>query len=154
MIYKSLLKITFLSLLLISVSSCNDDEKDLQKFEQELDSLSRELTQQKELSDSLTNLLQNGDIGSEYSVFYGRKFDTIENPEEFISEKLKEHPEKIPLKPVLGGEMQYRQVKVLTEDWVLAIYDDGHIQGKSIFQYKLQPNGNIIFTEIASQSAN
>ena len=154
MTYRNPLKIAFFSLLFISLLSCNDDEKELKKFEQELDSLSRELTQQKQLSDSLSNLLQNGDMGSEYSVFYGRKFDTIENPEEYISEKLKKQPEKIPLKPVVGGQMQYRQIKVLTEDWVLAVYDDGHIQGKSIFQYKLQPDGSMEFTEIASQSSN
>ena len=64
---------------------------------------------------------------------------------------MRKHPELIPLDPVLGGEMQFRQVKVLTEDWVLASYDDGHIQGKSIFQYKLQPDGTLQFEEIVSQ---
>lgn len=154
MIYKSPFKIAFLTLLLMTVFSCKDDDKDMEKFEQELDSLSQELTQQKEISDSLTRLLENGSMGSESIVFFGRAFDTIENPEEYISEKLRNHPEKIPLEAVVGGNMQYRQIKVLTEDWVMAVYDDGHIQGRSIFEYSLQPNGDIIFKEVASQSSN
>ena len=84
MICKSPLKFAFLSLLFFSTSGCNDDQKKLQDYEEQLDSLSAELSQQKERSDSLTTLLENGDIGSELPVFYGRKFDAFENPEEFI----------------------------------------------------------------------
>lgn len=81
-------------------------------------------------------------------------FDTIENPEEYIADALKKQPEIIPLDPVLGGQMAFRQVKVLTEDWVLAVYDDGHIQGKSIYDYKMQPDGTITFSHIASRLPN
>ncbi len=52
------------------------------------------------------------------------------------------------MKAVLGGTMEFREVKVITEDWVLAIYDDGHVQGKSIFEYKLQPDGEIEFSKL------
>lgn len=151
MTYKSSFKFSFLSLLIFLGASCNDNEKRYREYEQELDSLATELSEQKALSDSVTDLLENNHRGSDLSVFYGRNFDSIEAPEEFISQELRKHPNLIPLEPVLGGRMQFRQVKVLTEDWVFAIYDDGHIQGNSIFQYKLQSDGSLQFKEIVSQ---
>ena len=142
--------ILFLPLLTITLS-CKDNERDKADNEMELDSLSRELTQYKRTADSLKALIEKGDIAADYQVYYGKRFDSIENPESFITDALKKKPELIPLKPVVGGTMEFRNVKVLTEDWVLGVYDDGHIEGKSIYKYQLQPNGTLEFTHITSR---
>ena len=140
--------ISFIAVLLFS--SCNEDRK-LDENDDRLDSLSRELAEYKKNSDSLKMLLEKSDLATGYPVFYGKKFDTIENPEEYIANALEKHSDKIPLDPVLGGTMEFRKVQVLTEDWVLAVYDDGHVQGKSIFKYQLQPDGSLKFSHIASK---
>ena len=146
-----LLKIFVLSISFSSLLACQDNEREMEETEIMLDSLSRELTEYKQKSDSLKGLLERGVLATGYPVYYGKGFDSIENPEEYIAGQLKEHPEKIPMDAVLGGTMQFRQVQVLTEDWVLAVYDDGHVQGKSIFEYELQPDGSIEFSHVASR---
>lgn len=152
MILKSpLQKLLFLSLIFSSLLACQDNDREMEETEIMLDSLSRELTEYKQKSDSLKQLLEKGDLATGFPVYYGRGFDTIENPEEFIANQLKEHPEKIPMDAVLGGTMQFRQVQVLTEDWVLAVYDDGHVQGTSIFGYELQPDGSLEFSHVATR---
>ena len=144
-------KILILSLIFTSFLACQDNEGQMEETELKLDSLSQELTEYKRKSDSLKQLLERGDLATGFPVFYGKEFDTIENPEEFIANQLKEHPEKIPMDAVLGGTMQFRQIQVLTEDWVLAVYDDGHVQGSSIFEYELQPDGSLEFSHVASR---
>ena len=119
--------------------------------EMELDSLSRELAEYKKTSDSLQALIEKGDMATDYKIYYGKQFDSIEDPESFIISSLKKKPELIPLKPKVGGKMAFRKVKVLTEDWVLGIYDDGHIEGKSIYSYRMQPDGKLKFTHITSR---
>lgn len=152
MTYKKYLpKITFLSLLVISTLGCKNDNREMEERTAELDSLSAELAEQQQMRDSLQSLISNSEMAAGYPIYYGRNFDTIPNPEEYITTALKQQKDIIPLDAVLGGTMEFRQVQVITEDWVLAIYDDGHIEGKSIFEYELQEDGEIRFTEVASK---
>ena len=137
-------------LLLLFFTGCHDKEREMEDTEMRLDSLSRELEEYKHTADSLNALIEKGDIAAEYPIYFGKEFDSIEDPNEFIKSALKEQPEKIPLEPVVGGSMEFREIKVLTNDWVLGIYDDGHIQGKSIYKYRLQPSGNVEFIHITS----
>lgn len=116
-----------------------------------LDSLSRELGQQQKLNDSLQKALETKFYAHDYSVFFGKEYEEIEDPETYIAEALKKQKDLIPLKAVLGGNMEFRQVQVISEEWVLAIYDDGHVQGKSIFAYELQEDGEMEFAEVATK---
>jgi hypothetical protein len=148
---KAYSKAIVLLILGSTILSCNDEDRKFKDTELQLDSLSRELSKYKRTSDSLRALIAKGDIAAEYPIFFGEGFDTIENPKEFVQKSLLEKPDKIPLKPVAGGTMAFREVKILTEDWVLGTYDDGHIQGKSIYRYRLQPDGTLKFTLVASR---
>ncbi len=139
-----------MALLILLGTACQDKEREMDDTELRLDSLSRELEEYKHTADSLKALIEKGDIASNYPIYFGKEYDSIEDPKEFIKSSLREQPEKIPLKPVVGGTMVFREVKVLTNDWVLGIYDDGHIEGKSIYQYRLQPDGKIKFTHVTS----
>lgn len=147
----------FLGLLFVAISGCrNQSETNLEDAEPELeiskvDSLATELERQKKLNDSLQEALKTDYYANDYSLFFGKEWEDIEDPEAYITEALKQQTDLIPLEPVLGGTMEFRKVEVISEDWVLAIYDDGHVQGKSIFAYELQDNEEIEFTEIASK---
>lgn len=146
--------LNFFPLLIFSLllmTGCKDNDRDLEEENMRLDSLSQELAMYKHTSDSLQALIEKGDIAADYPIYFKKEFDSIENPKEFVIRSLKERPELIPLKPVLGGTMEFRVVKVLTEEWVLGVYDDGHIEGKSIYRYQLKPDGKLKFTHITSR---
>lgn len=118
----------------------------------QIDSLTKIITRQNNNIDSLKNLLkENKSEAGGYPVFFGKKYEEIINPPQYIKKALREQPQLIPLKAVLGGSMQFRKLEVVSEHWILAIYDDGHIQGKSIYEYELQPDGSLEFTRVVSQ---
>lgn len=134
---------------LIFLVSCQNNDVPSEKIQVKLDSLSSALEVQRQITDSLKTALN--EQKEDFQIFFGRNYKGISNPEEFIEDELRKHPEMIPLKPVLGGTMEYRQIEVLSEDWVLAVYDDGHIQGKSIFRYELGPDQEVRFSPVISK---
>ncbi len=152
MTYRSFLPKMALWLLFFgALSSCNNQNRELESKNQEIDSLSQELTQKRQLIDSLQNRPVITEDQETIPVYFGKEFEDIQDPKKHITEALKQQKDLIPLDPVLGGTMEFRQVQVITENWVLAVYDDGHVQGKSIFEYELQENNKITFKEVASR---
>lgn len=104
----------------------------------------------KAINDSLTQKLALKTDGSNYWYnpdYDGRKFkkNGIANPEEFIITSLRKRTDLIPLKAVLGGTMRFGNIQLLSSKWVIADYEDGHIQGRGIFKYKLKNNGELEF---------
>ncbi|MBZ4033331.1 hypothetical protein K6T82_01030 [Flavobacterium sp. 17A] len=75
----------------------------------------------------------------------------IKDPEEFIITELKKRPELIPMKATLGGEMSFGAVQLLGSKYLIAFYEDGHIEGKSIYSYKLNDSGKVEFKLVASE---
>lgn len=144
-------KIAFSTLLMFGFLSCDDNDGRLRETDRQLDSLSTELSRQRHLNDSLRALMAKGELASSYPVFFGKKFDSIENPREYVKDALKKQPNLIPMKAEVGETIDFREVSVISEDWVLATYDDGHVQGRSIYQYSLQPDGKITFELVASR---
>ena len=63
----------------------------------------------------------------------------IDAPESYIREMLQNNPSAIPLDGVLGGTMFFTDMEVLSTKWIIASYEDGHIMGRSIFTYKIDP---------------
>ena len=130
--------------------SCQDRDRGLEVHQERYDSLLRVVDEYRKFADSVQAQLRKREaVGA--PVFYGKEFEEIENPEEYIIYDLRDQPEMINLDPVLGGTMEFREIKVLTREWILAKYDDGHIQGRAIYLYKLQPDGRVDFKVIASQ---
>lgn len=74
----------------------------------------------------------------------------IDNPKQYISQALRAKPNLIPLEPVLGGSMHFSRIIVLTDNWVIAHYEDGHIRGKSLYRYELQQDTTLIFDRLFS----
>lgn len=147
-------KLPFLLLSSLVLLSCADDntKTEAESLTYKVDSLSTALESEKKVTDSLQTLFaENDSIQGGYPIFFGKKYEGIENPQEFIKNQLRNQPERIPLSPEVGGTMAFRKIDIISEKWLLAIYDDGHVQGKAIMEYELQPNGSVKYTVVATQ---
>ena len=69
----------------------------------------------------------------------------LSNPVSTLKSDLMQHPELIPYKGVLGGNMRfYREhIYILTSHWALAYFDDGHIAGYMLLNFQIGADGNI-----------
>lgn len=145
--------ITALCLIYFSLMACTErTDPELDQARSQLDSLSELLDRERLISDSLENQLSElQNTYKDYTVYFPRKYRKFEDPESYIRKSLKNKPEEIPMEGVLGGTMEFRKIDILTGQWLLAIYDDGHIQGKSIFRYELQRNDSLHFSILLSE---
>jgi len=128
-------------LLLNLILACGKPSEDT-SAEKKVNSLETEIVRLKMENDSLAVMLQNKSFKTKE---YPKYFDSIEQPEVFILEKLREKQDLIPKKPVLGGTMHFTSISFINDHLILAEYEDGHIMGRAIYQYKMDKNGNLIF---------
>ena len=106
-------------------------------------------------NDSLTKVLSEEKPKLNY--WYDEKYDGekltekgISNPTEFIENALREKTELIPLKAVLGGTMHFGNIQLLSSEWLIADFDDGHVLGRGIYKYKLNNKGELEFELLIS----
>jgi hypothetical protein len=127
--------------LLIMLGSCGKSSENKQRAV-EIDSLQAEILELQHAIDTLSDkLTKKSYLTKDFSSY----FDSIPEPEQFLLEKLREKQNLIPKKPVLGGSMHFTSVSFINDHLILAEYEDGHIMGRSIYQYKMDKNGNLIF---------
>jgi len=127
--------------LLIMLGSCGKSTEEKQGII-EIDSLKTEIRELHRAMDTLSDqLMKKNYVTKDFSSY----FDSIPEPEKFLLEKLKEKSELIPKKAVLGGSMHFTEVSFINDYLILAEYEDGHIMGRAIYQYKMDKNGNLIF---------
>lgn len=127
--------------LLIMLGSCGKSTEEQQRVAQ-IDSLKTEIRELHRALDSLSDqLMKKNYVTKDFSPY----FDSIPEPEKFILEKLKVKPELIPKKAVLGGTMHFTKVSFINDHLILAEYEDGHIMGRAIYQYKMDKIGNLNF---------
>ena len=77
----------------------------------------------------------------------------IKNPVAFIENNLREKTELIPLKAILGGTMHFGNIQLLGREWLIAEFDDGHIQGRAIYRYMLNEEGLLDFEMLISMDS-
>jgi len=68
----------------------------------------------------------------------------LKQPIENLIADLRCHPEVIPYSGVLGGRMGFSEpdrIRVLSDSWVYAPFEDGHVSGEAIFSYRVGPGG-------------
>ncbi|MFD0837221.1 hypothetical protein ACFQ0I_15690 [Mariniflexile aquimaris] len=135
-------KLTLIILTSIYIFGCKDINR-TENLLAKVDSLKIE-------NDSLTKILTEKKSESNYwfDVEYdGKKLIEIgiKNPEEFIENTLREKTELIPLKPTLGGTMNYDKIQLLSREWLIADFSDGHVEGRAIYKYKLNKKGLLEF---------
>lgn len=70
----------------------------------------------------------------------------ISNPEQDLAADLMEHRELIPYEGVMGGTMGFyskQDIHILTSRWILASFEDGHIGGHMLLEYRVDSGGKI-----------
>lgn len=149
-------KIVLLSIALSSIS-CSDKEKKSENSSAQFDSLNTRIEKLKNENSSLRKDLMDKTAEINYwyaNDFEGRKLmdQGIINPAEYIADQLKNQPEIIPMKAVLGGKMHFLNVQILGREWIIADYEDGHVLGKAIFKYKVGKDGKVSFELISQES--
>jgi hypothetical protein len=134
-------------LTLIVFNSCiNNNQKEV--FLNKIDSLNIK-------NETLIKLLKEKKSTSNY--WYKNEFDGekllnkgISNPSDFIKNSLRKKTEIIPLAATLGGTMRFGNIQLLSSEWLIAEFDDGHIYGKAIYKYKLNNKGELEFELLTS----
>ncbi len=152
-------KLKFIAILLILLNiSCdkfNRTENLLYKVEElknENDSLKKENLKLETTTDSIKlnkSSKKNYWFDNDYEASKFKEVK-IENPEEYIEAQLRKRTELIPFKATLGGNMQFGKIQLLSKKWLIAEYNDGHIQGKAIYSYELKENREIEFKILES----
>lgn len=74
----------------------------------------------------------------------------FENPILEIKDDLQQHPKYIPYDAVLGGTMRYSKIHILSPQWVFASFDDGHIAGDMLLQYRVSDGPVMSWRVVAS----
>ena len=143
--------------IVFGLVSCSEVANKADSDSSKVDSLSNKIEKLKNENSSLRKDLMDKSAETNYwyaNDFEGRKLmdQGIINPAEYIADQLKDHPEVIPMKAVLGGTMHFLNVQILGREWIIADYEDGHVLGKAIFKYKVGKDGKVDF-ELISQEA-
>ena len=151
------MKKIILAILALFVFSCAEVEQKTEVSSAKIDSLYIKIEKLKNENSSLRKELMDKTAETNYwyaNDFEGRKLmdQGIINPSEYIADQLKEQPEVIPMKAVLGGTMHFLNVQVLGRDWIIADYEDGHVMGKALFKYKVGKDSKVTY-ELISQEA-
>lgn len=128
--------------ILLLIFSCNESHRN-EKLLSNVDSLRIK-------HDSLINVLNKRKHCSNY--WYDIEFDGLEliergikNPVEFIETSLREKTDLIPIDPTEGGKLQFDNIQILGKEWLIADFDDGTVQGRAIYQYKLNEDNELEF---------
>ena len=140
-------KLTLLILISLFVLSCTEFNR-TENLIAEVDSL-------KIKNDSLAKVLNKQKPESNY--WFDAQYDGIKliengisDPAELIENTLREKTELIPLKAVLGGTMNFGKIQILSSEWLIAEFDDGHVRGRGIYKYMLNNNGELEFNLLNS----
>ncbi|MGY5850205.1 hypothetical protein [Salegentibacter sp. F14] len=139
---KKLLLIIGMALL----QACNNEAQE-QKTQLKLDELRAQVDVLRVQNDSLQKELLV--LKNRNPKVFSKAFDTISNPETFVKDALKSNPELIPEAGVLGGKMHFVNTEILNDRFIWAEFEDGHINGQAIYQYRLSKEGKPQFRLIS-----
>lgn len=140
------MRISIVLCFLLLLSACKESPKSttLEEESSEITTLKYKLLAMEKERDSLLLLLNEASVDTNkwFGSMESRLFKDmgIDNPENYILENLQNNPVLIPLEAVLGGTMFFTNIEVLSTKWIIASYEDGHIMGRSIFTYKINPD--------------
>lgn len=131
------------------ISKNNKVDKQIASLESLLDDYkaSRSIDQKKigDLSDENNKLRERIKSISNNDFTIDRYLERYnKNKEELLSD-LENYSELISFEGVLGGKMQYfaSESSVISSRWALGYFEDGHICGYSLLEYKIQEKGEV-----------
>lgn len=156
---KKMKKISILLMIGFLAFACKDADKQPENSPDKTaqltfknDSLEKEIQHLKVLNDSLLKIENVAENLWFDKDFNGTLFTRqgITNPEEFVENTLQKRADLIPFEAVLGGTMNYGKIQLLGNKWIIADYSDGHIQGRSIYEYRIDDKKALTFKILAS----
>lgn len=132
--------------ILLLFTACQEGAKNtlLEEEKSEISGLKSKLLVLEKEKDSL-QLLVSSNLDTKKETWFGTmesksiKDLGIEDPIKYITEALENNPKVIPTDGVLGGTMFFTDIEILGSKWIVASYEDGHIMGRGIFTYKIDP---------------
>ncbi|HLS11393.1 MAG TPA: hypothetical protein VK050_04480 [Flavobacteriaceae bacterium] len=140
------MRISFALGFLLLLFACNKstNESISEMSSSEAAALKSKLIKLETQKDSLQVLLEEYHLANQLSWFgdmESRSFKDIgiEEPKKYLIDALRNNPSVIPIDGVLGGTMFFTDIEVLGTKWIIASYEDGHIMGRSIFTYQVNP---------------
>lgn len=139
---KKILLILSCALLLNCTNKAEEEKAEIEKEE-----LEAQVNQLQVENDSLKTELEM--LQTRENGVFPEAFDSIAEPEKFLVESLKNQPELIPEEGVLGGTMQFINIKILNDRFIWAEFEDGHINGKALYRYTLSESGKPEFKFIS-----
>jgi len=74
----------------------------------------------------------------------------LKDPVNDIAEDLMKHNEFIPYRGIVGGKMQFFEVYVISTRLVRAYFEDGHIGGWMMLEYRVNKGGRISWEVLES----
>ena len=140
-----------IGIMLLCLASCNDENRgnELNKI------LSIKNDSLKLLTAKIDTLLrENKSFKEDLNYWFSDKeIDELKekgiiNPLKDIKDKLYANPKIIPYPAVLGGTMHFGNISLLSDRWVIADFDDGHIMGAMILKYTVQKDTSLKWTVI------
>jgi hypothetical protein len=75
-------------------------------------------------------------------------------PREVVAQELMERDDLIPFEGTLGGRMGFyarENITVLNDRWVFARFEDGHVQGAMLLEYRVTPTGELAWEILAAE---
>ena len=135
------MKLLYAFISIVLLASCAQDEPaqepDRNAVEQ-LDSLHQ-------IIDSLKN--RNLDLLDQLTAMEAAKAAVpgLLFSEDFIKDQLRKRKDLIPIEGVLGGSMRYTSFRILSKHWIMAVYEDGHIQGASLLRFDAEKDSTLKF---------
>lgn len=143
----------YIIVIVLLIFSCQEHKKENNLI---IEKLIKENSLLNKKSDSLNAILVECNLKNYWfdNDFEGKiyKNNEINNPEKYIVASLEKRKELIPLKPTLGGKMEFEKIQVLGEKWVIASYSDGHVFGRTIYSYAFTKNNKLKFEIISSSN--
>lgn len=91
-----------------------------------------------EEKEALEDSIQESSLGEIGRYFFA---DFPDYDYGLIAEDLRQHPELIGMHAVLGGVMQFGEIRLISDRLVYASFSDGHILGEGIYSYRIGSNG-------------
>ena len=128
-------------LLVVYISSCNSKGTNSNLTQQQLLDSILKLNIQVD-SISKTSLTSGGEMEywqHEYNPNFSKlKNQGIKTPKVYVIDNLMQHTNLIPMKAVLGGNMQFSRVSLLGKSWAIADFNDGHVGGEMLLNYSVK----------------
>lgn len=128
----------------LSQQQVKDLQLNLEKVQRHNKNLASDLASANQQVLKLNTSMQHLSMSNHEIVLLKQK--GLPNPVENISQDLRNHREIIRYKGVLGGTMGFYDklgIHVLNKKWVLADFDDGHINGHMLLEYDVKEGGII-----------